>query len=39
LANVNKQKHIEAINEGLHLKVPIITTPEFLFSENAPEQP
>ena len=39
LANVNKQKHIEAINEALHLKVPILTTPEFLFSENAPEEP
>jgi predicted nucleic acid-binding protein len=39
LANVNKQTHIEAINDILHLKVPIITTPEFLFSENTQEEP
>ena len=39
LANVNKQRHIESINDSLHLKVPILTTPEFLFSENAQEEP
>jgi predicted nucleic acid-binding protein len=35
LANVNKQEHIKKVNEELGLKVPILTTPEMLFSEYA----
>ena len=35
LANANKRKHIEAINDNLNLATPAIITPLELFSETS----
>ncbi len=36
LANANKIQHVRAINFELGLSIPIITTPDMLFSEDEP---